>query len=396
MASFDWEQVVVVDVETTGLYTKDRVVELAIVELDSHCEPVRQWSTLMDCGRDIGPTHIHGITPSMCAGAPTFEDLAGTIASLLEGRIVVAHNSSFDSRFILAEFERFGASVEAEFACTMRAAQRASLPRGLSAACTEAGIAPWDHHSALGDAIATAKLLKIIAEHLDVSTAQPFISTPITPMRHGLRTTPRSSHQPIPRMPVFARLPTLHHPELRPDAVVYLDFLDRALADLLISEEEAEELKKISQQLGLTPAEVTQIETVWFNDLVGSIIADGIITASEAERMTLAATTLGIALPELALPVVPATHDTIELSGQVVVFTGSPTALLRGKPWTRTGAEALAAAAGATCAPSVTKKTTLVVAADCDTLSGKAKKARAAGILVISADEFASLINPAH
>ena len=39
---------------------------------------------------------IHGITPSMVIGQPTFQDLWPTVEPLLHGQIVVAHNASFD------------------------------------------------------------------------------------------------------------------------------------------------------------------------------------------------------------------------------------------------------------------------------------------------------------
>ena len=40
------EDFVVVDLETTGLYTKDRVVEIAIIELDDECLPTSHWSLI--------------------------------------------------------------------------------------------------------------------------------------------------------------------------------------------------------------------------------------------------------------------------------------------------------------------------------------------------------------
>ena len=55
----------VVDVETTGFSPRlhDRVVEVAVVRLE-HGQPVEEYTTLVNPGRDVGPTHVHGITGS--------------------------------------------------------------------------------------------------------------------------------------------------------------------------------------------------------------------------------------------------------------------------------------------------------------------------------------------
>ena len=54
----------VIDVETTGLHNQDRIVEIAIVTLDQDLTVVDEFDTLVDPGRDVGPTGIHGITAS--------------------------------------------------------------------------------------------------------------------------------------------------------------------------------------------------------------------------------------------------------------------------------------------------------------------------------------------
>jgi DNA polymerase-3 subunit epsilon len=101
---------VVFDIETTGLYGKgnDRIIEIATVVLDSDLDVVERWETLICPERDVGPSHIHGITAADVANAPTFQDLAGDIWHRFEGAIPVSHNLMFDSRFLLAEFARSG------------------------------------------------------------------------------------------------------------------------------------------------------------------------------------------------------------------------------------------------------------------------------------------------
>jgi DNA polymerase-3 subunit epsilon len=86
----------VVDLETTGLYlSTDRVVEVGIVHLDANAEVTGQFCTLINPGRDVGPTNLHGIAAADVYDAPTFADAAATLWQLLAGRVLVAHKRRF-------------------------------------------------------------------------------------------------------------------------------------------------------------------------------------------------------------------------------------------------------------------------------------------------------------
>lgn len=99
-------KVVVFDTETTGLYPEDgdRVVQIAFILLDENLEYVTDFSTLFNPSRDVGRTDIHGITQGMVKTAPRFNSMAGKFAKVLEGKVLVAHNSDFDMRFLESEF----------------------------------------------------------------------------------------------------------------------------------------------------------------------------------------------------------------------------------------------------------------------------------------------------
>ncbi|WP_158853027.1 exonuclease domain-containing protein [Saccharothrix deserti] len=153
----------VVDVETTGFAARgsDRIVEVAVVRLDSAGRVTDEWCTLLNPGRDLGPQHVHRIRAADVWHAPTFAQAAGALASRLAGRVVVAHNLSFDARFLTAEFARMGVDLPVTGLCTMRLADR-YLPhrvgRSLRACCEAAGVVLESAHSALYDARATARL----------------------------------------------------------------------------------------------------------------------------------------------------------------------------------------------------------------------------------------------
>lgn len=106
------DRFVVVDVETTGLYNNDRVVEVAAVTLSGEGTILDEWDTLVNPERDVGPTAIHGVTASMVSAAPRFEEAAAALAGRLHGAILVAHNLVFDSRMLRNEYQRLGASMD--------------------------------------------------------------------------------------------------------------------------------------------------------------------------------------------------------------------------------------------------------------------------------------------
>ena len=155
--------VAVVDVETTGLSPRtDRVVEVGVVLLDDRGEVEAEFETLLDPGRDVGPTGVHGIRASDVVEAPAFADVAPYLRSLLAGRVVVAHNALFDLRFLAREFGRAGLQVELlPTLCTMRLPPLLFRPgtRSLQALCDFADIPLVHGHAALHGARATAQLM---------------------------------------------------------------------------------------------------------------------------------------------------------------------------------------------------------------------------------------------
>ena len=65
---------------------------------------------------------FNGIRASDVRTAPTFADVAGDLVALLAGRVVVAHNLGFDTRFLRYEYDRLGVTVPLDVEsglCTM-------------------------------------------------------------------------------------------------------------------------------------------------------------------------------------------------------------------------------------------------------------------------------------
>ncbi|MBB5967423.1 exonuclease domain-containing protein [Planomonospora venezuelensis] len=152
---------VVVDVETTGFSPAkgDRICEIALVSLDGEGRTVDEWHSLIDPRRDTGAVHVHGITRAMVAGAPVIDEVLDEIWGRVAGRVLVAHNASFDLRFLKV---LPGSHWVTETLCTQRLAPE-FLPYGkwtLAACCERAGIPLVNAHAALVDARATAELFR--------------------------------------------------------------------------------------------------------------------------------------------------------------------------------------------------------------------------------------------
>src|SRR5262245_59996831 len=71
--------VAILDFETTGLYAGvDRVVEVSVVRVEPGQPRRLALDTLVNPGRRMAATEIHGITEDDVRDAPRFEDIAGT------------------------------------------------------------------------------------------------------------------------------------------------------------------------------------------------------------------------------------------------------------------------------------------------------------------------------
>lgn len=155
----------VIDVETTGFSARlDRIVDIGVVLTDEWGAVQFEWASRVNPQRPMGATHIHGITQQDVADAPVFAQVVSHLAGLLRGRSLVAHNAAFDVQFLKYEFGRANwAWPEVPSLCTLRESSY-YLPhldrRRLSDCCHACDISLAGAHTALGDARATATLLR--------------------------------------------------------------------------------------------------------------------------------------------------------------------------------------------------------------------------------------------
>ena len=158
----------VVDVETTGgrPETGHRITEIAVVTVKDHAV-TDVFETLVNPERSIPPfiTRLTNISYEMVRDKSPFRDVCADVLRALDGHIFVAHNASFDWRFVSAEVARStGRELTGRRLCTVRLSRRL-LPqlrsRSLDWVARHYGvdIPPGRRHRAAGDALATAHCL---------------------------------------------------------------------------------------------------------------------------------------------------------------------------------------------------------------------------------------------
>jgi DNA polymerase-3 subunit epsilon len=157
--------VVVLDFETTGLSPGygDRAIEIGAVRL-VRGEVVEQFQQLMNPGQRVSPfiESYTGISNAMLRDAPPCEEVMRAFAQFIEGFNLVAHNASFDARFLAAELAHAGGARHGPFACSMLISRRLypEAPNHKLGTLVRYKALPSDgtFHRALADAQMTAHL----------------------------------------------------------------------------------------------------------------------------------------------------------------------------------------------------------------------------------------------
>jgi DNA polymerase-3 subunit epsilon len=398
----------VVDLETTGLYpSADRIVELAVVQLSADAEITGEFCTLIDPRRDVGPTRIHGLRARDVAGAPAFAAAAAAVWGLLAGRVLVAHNASFDVRFLDAEFGRCGVRLPPPpVMCTMALSSHylSGLPaRGLAACCAAAGVELSQHHSALDDArAATGLLARFRSAHLQLpgswrqalALASAAIWAPgpragsFCPVTRTEQVLRRAA-QRAPLADLAARLPR----GLNGGVDAYLAVLDRVLEDRLVTDGELAGLSRLAAEHGIGQETAGRAHREYLRQVAAAAWRDRLVTDAERADLLEVARLAGVpaaealAILENARGTQPASRPADGLRpGDRVVFTGDMS-------MPRASLEALAIAAGLRVTGSVSSKTTLVVAADPYSQSGKAQRSRDLGVRMVTEQVFLHLLD---
>ncbi len=393
-----------IDFETTGLNpSTNRVIEIGVVRFSSSGEALREFESLVNANRDVGRTDIHGIKASDLVSAPTFSQIANEVISILDGAVLVAHNKSFDFRFLKREFEILGIDLDLfDGLCTMElmSASFPRSPRKLGKCCELLGIPLGREHSALDDARMSAKIAAYVMNQFGFPAIPPPMAMPKASLQPGLPLI-RSEVQTIQAKQgnflaaLIADLPpsNLNSGKLAIPTSQYLELLDRILEDRLIDQDEAIFLQMTAAELGLSADYVKVINATFFVSLCRAASSDGVVSQVEKNDLAMVGQLLEIDDWDHLVndaPTATSNPQTIrnDLTGLSVCFTGQ-------MQIPRADCERIALEKGLVVRERVTKDLDLLVVADPLTASNKAKTARSFGTRIIYEQAFFALLGDA-
>ncbi|MBL4630927.1 MAG: 3'-5' exonuclease [Paraglaciecola sp.] len=188
------DSLIVLDFETTGLSPNmgDRAIEIGAVRLEKGLV-VNRFQALMNPGKRISPfiENYTGITNHMLSKAAPCDEVMHEFADFMADSNLLAHNASFDKRFLDAELGRIDRQYTGLFACSLlvsrRLYQQAPNHKLGSLIAYKNIPSEGDFHRALYDSEMTAKLWinmlddishLITAEKVPFSLVQKLAKTP--------------------------------------------------------------------------------------------------------------------------------------------------------------------------------------------------------------------------
>jgi DNA polymerase-3 subunit epsilon len=121
------DSLVVLDFETTGLSPNlgDRTIEIGAVRLEKG-QVTDKFQSLMNPGMRISSfiESFTGISNDMLEDAPSCKEVMHEFRGFLRESDLVAHNASFDRRFLDSEMNLIRRTYRGEFICSMLTARR--------------------------------------------------------------------------------------------------------------------------------------------------------------------------------------------------------------------------------------------------------------------------------
>lgn len=173
MLKMNANTVIILDFETTGLSPDhgDRAIEIGAIKLVNG-KVTERFQALMNPGRfvDAFIEDYTGITNEMLSKAEPCNEVMEQFSSFIEGYNLVAHNASFDKRFLDSELKRISCNYEGKFACSLLLARRLyqHAPNHKLGTLTryKGIVSNGSFHRALYDSEMTAKLWLVMLDDI--------------------------------------------------------------------------------------------------------------------------------------------------------------------------------------------------------------------------------------
>lgn len=118
---------------------------------------------------------IHGIKPADVVSAPSWETTLGEMLEFISDDVLVAHNASFDMSVLLASIETIDAEIpDLQYGCSLIMARKTYNLESyrLNSVAYAIGHEEFDHHDALADSDACARIVIHMAKRHEVGSLE--------------------------------------------------------------------------------------------------------------------------------------------------------------------------------------------------------------------------------
>ena len=409
----------VIDIETTGFSKSyDRIIELAIIRINESGNVIDTYETLINPERDVGPSHIHGISASDVINAPKFDVISKQLIPIIDNSILVSHNKAFDLGFLTREFQRLDKSFPDFYGiCTLNLSKVLfpELPsRKLKILCEYLDILVENAHVAYEDCLATSQLFtkmyetycfdygkqnfyeSFIVGNKFIAPKKVVLNKKIKFKRSDAKISKQKNDSQIKEL--LNRIPDTYKSS-EYNISEYLNLLDRILEDRLITKEEITEIESYANIHEISSANLVKIHGEYFRRLVRFYLSDKILSNAEILDLEKVGDLLQINRDEqnMIIELEKAELDLNKQESSVnlenfkdksICFTGQLLSKINGVIISRETAHSLALEKGMIVRKGVTKKLDYLIVADPNTQSGKATKARKYGIKILAEPVF--------
>lgn len=122
------DEFVAIDIETTGFSNDDHIIEIAAIRFQSG-KPTESFVSLVNPLIAIpnGIADITGINDDMLSNAPMIENVFSSFIDFIANSKLVAHNSSFDMRFLQKYAQEYAFKINNDVECTLQLS-RSAIP----------------------------------------------------------------------------------------------------------------------------------------------------------------------------------------------------------------------------------------------------------------------------
>ena len=122
-----------------------------------------------------GNVKIHGIKPSDVVSAPSWETALGEMIEFISGDDLMAHNAGFDMGVLLASIQTIDAEIpDLRYGCSLLMARKTYNLESyrLNQVAYAIGHEEFDHHDALADSDACARIVIHMAKRHEVESLE--------------------------------------------------------------------------------------------------------------------------------------------------------------------------------------------------------------------------------